>query len=87
MKDKMALTDEIDQNLGIILPSLIYMKKRDLKKLAQIQISVTKQDIAEVLADYTDEAITDALLSKFVDYLKIDVTQWLRDNAKSFGAS
>lgn len=47
-------------------------------------IEVTEKDACEVLADQLDRQPTQKEVSDFIDYLKIDIPQWLIDNAKSF---
>jgi len=53
-------------------------------KMAEVQIEVTTRDIMEMLPDYLEEEVTDEVLKAFVNYLQVDVAQWLIDNAKSF---
>lgn len=56
-------------------------------KMAETQITITTRDIMEVLPDHLDQEVTDEVLERFVNYLQIDVPQWLIDNAKSFSRS
>jgi len=47
-------------------------------------IEVTEKAASEVLADQLDKQPTPEQVSAFINYLQIDVAQWLIDNAKSF---
>ena len=45
-------------------------------------VAVTIEQIKDVLASYLDAEPTQKELELFIDYLEVDVPQWLVDNAK-----
>jgi len=47
-------------------------------------IYVTVEDLKDALLPYLDHAPTHEQLENFIDYVRNDIYEWLRDNAKSF---
>ena len=47
-------------------------------------IYVTVSAMRDALKDQLDREPTDNALKHFINYVEVDITQWLRDNAKAF---
>ncbi|NVL93343.1 MAG: hypothetical protein HWN71_09965 [Desulfobacterales bacterium] len=47
-------------------------------------IIIKREDVAEYLETQLDREPTFKEVEDFLDYLEVDVPQWLRDNAKTF---
>jgi hypothetical protein len=47
-------------------------------------IHVTVEELRDALQPYLDHPPSKMQLEKFVDYVRNDIYEWLRDNAKSF---
>jgi hypothetical protein len=49
-----------------------------------MRILIPEKEVREVLADALGHKPSREELKRFKDYLDVDVTQWLRDNANAF---
>ena len=47
-------------------------------------IHVTVEDLRDALQPYLDHSPSIEQLENFIDYVRNDIYEWLRDNAKSF---
>jgi len=49
-----------------------------------MRITIPNRELKEELEDTLGVKVTKQLLEEFIGYLKVDLSQWINDNCKSF---